>query len=186
MTTFTGKRVNPLDLRLEDIEFRDVAHHLACINRFCGAASVPITVAQHCVFVSKIVTEIYRHEHCGLQGLFHDASEYLLGDVVKWMKATQMYGEYRRLEADVQWKIYRRFNIPFAECECIKRADVLAVRYEAFRYMPRIDVPDGNEMKYPPITMAENFALGSYEAWTWDRAEQEFHSRFAELTANQT
>lgn len=45
-----GRRGRPIDLvrpTPADVDFRDIADQLAQINRYCGAAAKPISVAQH-------------------------------------------------------------------------------------------------------------------------------------------
>ena len=40
------------------IRIRDIAHHLATINRFAGAPALPYSVAQHSVVVAKIIEQL--------------------------------------------------------------------------------------------------------------------------------
>src|SRR5580765_2644929 len=80
--TFSGKHVNPLNLRPEDIDIVDIAHALACCNRFAGHCRRPINVAQHSVYVSRLCDDTGFER----QALLHDASEAYLGDITKWLK----------------------------------------------------------------------------------------------------
>ena len=69
----SGKGLDILNPRVEDVDFNDIAIHLANTNRYTGACRV--NVAQHSVLVAYLMppgTEIY--------GLLHDAHEAILGD----------------------------------------------------------------------------------------------------------
>src|SRR4051812_2148358 len=97
--TYTGKHVNPFDLKPDDICIEDIAHALALCNRFAGHTKRPMSVAQHSVYVSRLCPN-YR-----LAGLLHDASEAYLGDVTKWVKSTHEFEAYREAEDRIQYQI---------------------------------------------------------------------------------
>lgn len=61
--------------RPEDIHVEHIAHHLAQINRYTGAARRPYNVAQHSCLVSQLLPPRLR-----LAGLLHDAHEAYTGD----------------------------------------------------------------------------------------------------------
>ena len=63
------------------IKIADIAHHLALINRFCGATMVPYSVAQHSLVVVRILEQMDAHPRTCLWGLLHDAHEAYLGDI---------------------------------------------------------------------------------------------------------
>src|SRR5688572_21285191 len=100
MITYGGHEVFPLELKEQDVRLTDVAHALALVNRFGGHTRFPISVAQHAVYVSCLC-EPYGRE-AAWQGLHHDDSEYLLGDMTKWVKQSEQMAGYRALEERVQ------------------------------------------------------------------------------------
>lgn len=74
------------------IRMRDIAHHLALINRFNGATDTPYSVAQHSVLVADLLLARKLPAHVCLWGLLHDAHEAYLGDVTTPVKAV-LFGD---------------------------------------------------------------------------------------------
>lgn len=84
MATATGGCVWPLDPRPEDVNIEDIAYSLARQCRFAGHMRPEVwhySVAQHSVIVSHACAP----EHA-LIGLLHDASEYVVQDIVRPFK----------------------------------------------------------------------------------------------------
>jgi len=185
MTTFTGKKIDPLNLTDKDIDIVDIAHHLACVNRFAGAARVPVNVAHHSIFVSILVPPYLR-----LKALLHDGSEAYLGDIVKWLKSSPPFAEYRRVEHGVQQKIWTKFGCTADHEDHIETADRLAVRYEAAQVMPRIDTPVESTKLYGALTESEvahidvackkHFGM-PWRPMNWHDSEQLFMLVFKQL-----
>ena len=181
MTTHSRRKINPLALRPEDVEIEDIAHALANVNRFNGHAIRPISVAQHSVYAS------YLCEGTGyeLQALLHDASEYLLGDVTKWLKQSEAFAGYREIEERTQAAIYRRYGCPLEDGEPVKRADKLLVRWEAAQAFGAdfvIDDAHGEPIGYPAITEEERQLIGYWTYWSWEDAKRWFLTRYESCT----
>jgi hypothetical protein len=168
--TFTGKLVNPLDLRHEDIDIVDIAHALSLCNRFAGHTKFPISVAQHSVFVAKL---------CPwepLTALLHDASEAYLGDVTKWLKHSDAMAGYREAEERAQRVIYEVFDCALDSPPEIEVADRLMVQFEGragFGDDFLIDHPN-----YPPLTQAQIELIKPWTPLFWWEAEKAFLSAF--------
>lgn len=174
--TYTGKHLNPFTIQKKDICIEDIAHALACINRFGGSARVPHSVAQHSVFVKRLLN----NTPYALQGLLHDASEAYIGDITYWFKQTEVFDSYRTLERMVQREIYRCFDCEIVEHHEIKIADKLMMRYEASRsFSIPHPIPDKN---YPPPLIEESQLIGNWYPWEWKQAERIFLEEFEELT----
>lgn len=171
--TYTGKKVNPLHLKIADIDIQDIAHHLATINRWVGALREPISVAQHSVHVSWLCDGTGFE----LEGLLHDASEAFLGDVTKWLKGSEKMQAYRHAESMAMHIIKSKFGLRDLP-EVVDEADRLMVGIEAsfgiadWQPMPGYDNPT-------PDVMRKSKFVG---AWPWRTAKQQFLMRFAELT----
>lgn len=85
VTTASGRRWRLLDPSPADVDFRDIAAHIARICRFIGAGHTFYSVAQHSVLVAAQLPP-----HMRLYGLLHDAHEAYLGDMsspLKWALA---------------------------------------------------------------------------------------------------
>lgn len=172
--TYTGRRVNLLDMQPEDLCIEDIAHALACCNRFAGHTRFPINVTQHSVWAARLC---WGTPHA-LQALLHDASEAYIGDVTKWLKATPEMAPYRQLEEQVQRLIYRVFGCAEDDNSMVTWADKLLVRWEMLQgFGPGFIVGDLNSAAnndYPPITTEETQLLSRWEIWGWRRSKREF------------
>jgi hypothetical protein len=123
--TFSGIQFYPLNPMPETICIEDIAHHLSMIPRFGGAARDFYSVAQHCVFVSRLVPP-----ELALVGLMHDATEAYCNDLVRPLKYA--LPNYMAIE-DLIWRaVAAKFNLPqdldaIAE---VKHADDVALMTE--------------------------------------------------------
>jgi hypothetical protein len=180
MYSFTGRKINPLDVQPADIVIEDIAHHLALCNRFAGATKVPLSVAQHSVYAARICWDTPH----ALQALLHDASETYLGDVTKWLKKTPEMAGYRAAEDRLQRTIYRKYGCAEETAEVVERADRVLVRYEMSKLLPGCTValmqPD-QERNYPPLTAEEIASVKYWIPWTWQKSEVEFLAAFEQL-----
>src|SRR5262245_23008551 len=92
--TRSGDRLNPLDPDPKLVDVNDLAHSLALCNRFAGHTAEPISVAQHSVYVARLVqswriaagaalgspvAQVQAQPWAVLQALLHDAAEAYLG-----------------------------------------------------------------------------------------------------------
>lgn len=104
--TYTGRYVNLLRPRPEDICIDDIAAALSKLNRFTGHTPRVYTVAEHCLTPLDLVTQENRLEY-----LMHDASEAYLGDVSGPMKRLLGMEFYRNLETVWTYEIGLRFGL---------------------------------------------------------------------------
>lgn len=176
--TFSRQWVNPLDVLAGDLRIEDIAHALALINRFVGHTREPISVAQHCLWVSHL---------CGthaLQGLIHDAPEAYVGDVSKWLKHSDEMTPFRVIEDRIQRTIYRHFGCADETHAQVEAADKLMVRFEGMKGYGHDWLV--NHPAYPPLTPGEieriQGATGqTWAFWNWRYAEQKFMERFHQV-----
>ena len=182
ITTFTGREVDPLDIRFDDIDIRDIAHALALCNRFAGHTRWPISVAQHSVGVSFLSGSNREHQ---LQGLLHDAAEAYLGDVTKWLKDSPEMAAYRAAEDAALSTIMYKFGLPSELHSIVNAADRMMVRFEFEMSYLRGQMKDG----YGKLSEGERIAMSRdldpllwRPVMTWQEAEASFLIRFADLT----
>ena len=130
--TYTGRRVDPTDMSLEDVDIEDIAHALALTNRFTGHTPEPYSVAQHSVIVSVLCPV-----KCKMWGLLHDAAEAYFADISRPVKVAIAETSGRVLtnvEARIMNAVCARFNLPFEEPAEVKVADDTALANEAFSF----------------------------------------------------
>lgn len=177
IATFSGHRFWPADPWPEDVHFEDIAHALACENRFGGHLPEPYSVAQHCYHASMLVTQ-----HLGgsteeaMQALMHDAAEAYVKDIPRPLKT--VLPEYRTIERGVWQAIATRFGIKQELTPRVKKADEWMLAIERRQLFPTSHGPLwvlGGEMdvSIPEITI--NFM-------PWKMAKTRFIGRYLQLT----
>lgn len=163
--TYTGKQFWGMDARPEDISIEDIAHALACVNRYNGHTPVPYSVAQHSVLVSQ---------HClpedAFWGLMHDASEAYLGDMISPLK--RFIPQYVEVEDNLMGVICRRFLMSPEQPHSVKIADLTVLAAEARDLFPV--KPADWKLPHPPVAT-------KIDPVGWRRAEAMFLERFHEL-----
>ncbi len=134
----SGRRLDLLDPSPLDIELEDIAHGLSRLARWNGQTdgSTAFTVAQHCLLVEDIVMFLHPNitPEWRLAALLHDASEYVIGDLISPFKAAVGL-DYKALENRLLAAIHIRFGLPPTAPErltrLVKRADRMAAYLEA-------------------------------------------------------
>lgn len=180
--TYSGRHVNPTDLRPEDICIEDIAHALALCNRFAGHTRRPISVAQHSVYVARLCRGVEnRNIALESQALLHDASEAYLGDITKWLKSTSAFAEYRIVEARIQSQIFQAFDcVPPGISELspeVEEADRLMLCFEgeqAFGTKIWNRWIEGLPPVYALISKEERNKIGAWAPWSWKASERGF------------
>ena len=108
--TFTGRLFYPEDPRPEDIVIEDIAHHLAIVNRYNGASSIPLSVAVHSLVGVRGCLKKWPIDYdTALRFLLHDASEAYTADLMRPLKAA--LPDFSDIEEGVQAAISTRFGI---------------------------------------------------------------------------
>lgn len=134
----SGRRLDLLNPSPVDIEIEDIAHGLSRVARWNGQTTgeYPFSVLQHTLVVDEILP------HLGLRlepkwrlaCLLHDASEYVIGDMISPFK-NALGVNYRQFEDKLQEAIHVRFGlpavIPTEIKKLIKQADIQCAYFEA-------------------------------------------------------
>ncbi|MGC6440449.1 MAG: YfbR-like 5'-deoxynucleotidase [Candidatus Puniceispirillaceae bacterium] len=134
----SGRRLDILNPSPLDIEIDDIAHGLARVSRWNGQTSgkYAYSVAQHSILVEQLMhrnapkLELRWRLAC----LLHDASEYVIGDMITPFKAV-LADNYKQVEARLTEAVHLRFGLPPILPDhiqqSIKRADKMAAWLEA-------------------------------------------------------
>lgn len=181
----SGRRLDLLDPSPLDIEIEDIARGLARVARWNGQTSGDhaFSVAEHSVVVEDLFDQLYPKASAEerMTALLHDASEYVIGDMISPFKAALGY-DYKAFETRLDEAVNRRFGLaaptPSRLKKQIKRCDVICAWFEATQIAGFtveeadqffITPPDGLHVTIDPRPVVA--------------AEQMFLKRFAELDA---
>ena len=134
----SGRRLDLVDPSPMDIEIEDIAHGLARVARWNGQTigEHAFSVAQHSVLVEQICRELEPgfSSHKCMTALLHDASEYVIGDMISPFK-TILGSAYKDVEARLEKAINLRFGLPALTPQklkrTIKKADLICAWFEA-------------------------------------------------------
>lgn len=128
--TFTDKLIDVLDLDIELLDIRDIAHSLSLQCRFNGHCGTFYSVAQHSVYVAEQLPPEFQ-----LAGLMHDATEAYLCDIPSPFKP--FLTNYKQLEMNAAKKIEAKWfhGKDILENPAVKDADVrmLATEFRDLR-----------------------------------------------------
>lgn len=134
----SGRRLDLLNPSSLDIEIEDIAHGLSRVARWNGQTKgeYPFSVLQHSLIVDEILPTlgVRLEPKWRLACLLHDASEYVIGDMISPFK-NALGVNYRIFEDKLQEVIHQRFGlpttIPTEIKKLIKQADIVSAYFEA-------------------------------------------------------
>lgn len=175
MRCYSGGDVNLAMPSPATIRIRDIAHHLATLNRFAGAPAIPYSVAQHSTVVVRIIEQLHAEPLVALQALLHDAHEAYTNDVPGPARSAMTEGaaELKVVQTSLDLAIYAALGIPLPTekaIEAIRFADGKALATEWRSMMPG-QIPPG----YPEPA---NFNV---KPIPWHQAEEKFLKEYERL-----
>ena len=186
----SGRRLDLLAPSPDDVAIEDIAHGLARVARWNGQTkgAHALSVAQHCVIVTDILTAIEPEagRDSQLAALLHDSPEYVIGDLISPFKAA-IGLDYKAFEEKLLAAIHVRFSLPHplsAELRgAIKRADRIAAYFEATR-LAGFDEDEGKRFFGPveSLTSAVRDELTRLAPMPVEAAEKAFLDRYTALT----
>lgn len=140
--TASGRRFDLLAPDASAVDAKDLAHALSQLCRFGGHTRVPYSVAEHSLFVSRLVPE-----RMALAGLLHDAAEAYVGDCVGPL--AHRLPEFRAVEERIQRAIGRRFGVPFDDFRSpeLRHADAVALLTERESLLPPSTHPWAEDLR---------------------------------------
>jgi 5'-deoxynucleotidase YfbR-like HD superfamily hydrolase len=166
--TYTGRHFYYEGIGPEMIDINDIGQALSNICRFCGHLDNFYSVAQHSVFVSRLVPQ-----ELALEALLHDASEAYCQDIPAPLKA--LLPDYRNIEILVDTAIRSKFELPLQHSSLVKHSDLVMLATER----RDLDIDDGDQWAIlegiKPTNLFAIHPLNPYQARSL------FMARFKEL-----
>ncbi len=171
-----------------------IAHHLAQINRFTGAAARPYSVAEHSLLVAEIaVREFGLNVHGQLASLMHDAHEFVTNDQSTPTK--HKIGEgWAAFEGMWQRLVAMKFHLLTPNAvfkDQIRRADLIALATEREQLLPKLTPTDLPVAPWPvltgitPATWVDLMSTERQKA-TWQDWQRRFADEFDMLHYRRT
>ncbi len=114
--TFSGLAFDLLDPLSNMVSIKDIAHALSNQCRFNGHCKRFYSVAEHCVYVSRVVPKSLRY-----LALLHDAAETYTNDITRPLKS--ILPDFRDVESRIWQVVAHRLNLPREIPEEIHVAD---------------------------------------------------------------
>lgn len=142
------------------VRIEDIAWSISRQCRFNGNTRFFYSVADHCVYVGNLLPPEIR-----IFGLLHDAHEAYLGDIASPIKELLGKERIRQIEKKIDVAIYEALGLNFPSEEILglaHKADVLALRVEAYHLMPSRgswagDPDEIGSREYPPLLLSTAF-----------------------------
>ena len=168
--TYTGRAVDLLLPKVEQIHLDDICVALERLPRFNGHTTHPWSVAAHslCVADALELTGALPEPAERLAALLHDAHEAYTGDIISPMQAAIDRTEIRAIQAGLQQAIHQRFGLPASlphnTIVAIKQADLAMLAREKDSLMA---APPRPWIDLPPPAAVNVFAPGWMAPGTW-------------------
>jgi hypothetical protein len=190
MLTSTGKDhyLSGCGAWMNEIDVFDIAHALAQINRFCGHARRPYSVAEHSLLCADLAQREGKSDLVQLLCLVHDAHEAYTGDQASPAKNAigLSWAAFEHLQAD-RVRRYLQVTTGFAvHRQLVHHYDLVALSTERRDLMPfdpgrnrewAIDMP-GSQV--PPASWVNLNSIERLNA-RWTCWRDEFLTRYFDL-----
>lgn len=158
----SGRRLDLINPSAMDIEIEDIAHGLSRVARWNGqtVGDHAFSVAQHSVLVEKISRSLQPNADPKwfLAALLHDASEYVVGDMISPFK-NALGIDYRSFEDKLMQAVHIRFGLPAVISpqmkKFIKRSDKISAYFEATQIAGFGAAESRKIFGPPPITLKD-------------------------------
>lgn len=182
----SGRRLDLVNPSPMDIEIEDIAHGLSRVARWNGQTTGDhaFSVAEHSVIVEKIASHLDPtvSRDWQLAALLHDASEYVVGDMISPFKNV-LGVNYRAFEDKLMEAIHIRFGLPAVITpqlkKFIKRADRMSAWLEATQ-IAGFSETESNEFFGEPPMAIRNWKV---KPMAPNDAKRLYIERFEELMA---
>lgn len=185
LTTASGQSYRLTGPELDTPRIGDIAHHLAQINRFTGAASRPYSVAEHSLLCERIAAAEGAPAIARLCALMHDAHEAYVSDMASPAKRALVWwdGQQRQAHGTSDYDYFERVHMRNvrdsfglsdafqAHEKDIRRWDLIALATERRDLMPQADGDEWEILKgvqpwgAPGILLLDDVASIRWYSW---------------------
>ena len=172
MITFTGRRFWPLDPRVEDVSFLDIAHGLSLICRYGGHTGCFYSVAEHSVLLARHFMEQGRSD-LARYALLHDASEAYIGDIIRPLKPE--LPQFKAVEGPLERLVLQAVGLGDIPKEVHEADSAIIVNEACALFTPKVLERAGWVL--PSLTLTGIDIMG----WSPLYAEHEFLALFEHL-----
>ncbi len=172
ITTYTEKKIDPLQPDVDLFDVRDYAHALSLTCRGNGHVKQFLSVGQHCVWCAKEAAARGYSKRVILACLLHDASEAYMSDVPRPLK--EILPEYVAAEEKLLNLIYTKFlgsTLTEEEQILVKKVDDDLLYFDLRELLGFQDLGEEPELKITldytlrPFAEVEQEYLALYEQW---------------------
>lgn len=176
MMTFTGRHVFPLDLKPEDVDIRDIAHHTAMQCRYNGSVRTFYSVAEHMIQISADILDRTGDTLKALQGLIHDGNEAYTGDMIRPVKNSlkQNFAFWKQIEDNNEQAICKALGVPYPLDPIVKECDKRIIVNEKTSLFGKNKPWDWN---YEPLDIV-------IRGWLPHIAEENYLHQYGRLTGD--
>lgn len=184
----SGKVIDLSKFKEDDVDIKDIAHHLAYSCRYNGATKVFFPIATHSVMVAQQLRDEGFNEIVQLAGLLHDSAEAYTGDIIRPIKAMipeiEEF-EYSILEVVLKVFLGDKITMDSDEWKAVVKADDRMLRTEVDYMMPEVewDIPyESYDITSRPAKMLFEMSRTDYDTKCNPRgAERLFTNAFKKL-----
>lgn len=161
VNTYTGKIINPLNLKTEDICLEDIAHALALKCRFNGHCRTFYSIAQHCYLAAY-----YSPTPLKKLALLHDAAEAYLFDIPRPLKQIPCITPLLHMELCILDTILGKYLLPAEWKGSWEQIDDILLIHECRALIQNWEAI--------PLAHQEPTQVILIIPWTWEESEKAF------------
>jgi hypothetical protein len=129
--TYTGIRMDPFDIRPDQVNIEDIAHALAMMVRANGHLNSFFSIAQHCLNCAAEANNKALSRRVQLACLLHDAAECYIADVPRPVKyRLEGYALVERRVSDAVFAAFGLSGLSEEESKAVDDIDNAMLYYE--------------------------------------------------------
>ncbi len=154
ITSFTGRKIYPLDIKSSQIDINDICQSLSMQCRFSGHCFWFYSIAEHCCRVSQLLKDQGYDREIQLAGLCHDFGESCgINDMCAPLKRQPNMKFYRDIEDKIERIIARKYKFPYPYPPPVKEADKILLLTECrdLRRNQKPNIDNGFELLEPLV-----------------------------------